>query len=82
MILNPADLAGMDQKQIANTGELFLANVIAQGMTLEAMPNLALMFRHIAEVATDMAPNFLDEEPLPRIAARDGNIVTVNFRRS
>ncbi len=79
VIINPADLACMDRKQIAHTGELFLANVIAQGMTIEALPNLALLFQHIAEVATEMSP---DEEPKPRILERQDNVLTVNFRRA
>lgn len=80
MIINSTDLASMDEDQAAIAGKLFLDAIVAQGMTPEAMPNLATMLHYAGQAAIEASPEIAP--PPPRVIERRDNIVTVNFRRA
>ena len=57
----------------------FLEAIVAQGMTPEAMPNLATMLHYAAQAAIEASPEIA--LPAPRILERQDNVLTGNFRR-
>ncbi len=81
MKLDVAVLACMNDDELARVGDRFLGQIIAQGMTEAAMPNLALLFHQMSLAAAKWCPSRPGEQP--RVVARKAdNVLHVDFGSS
>ncbi len=75
MKLDVAVLACMNDDELARVGDRFLEQIIAEGMTEAAMPNLALLLHQMSLAAADWRP-----AERPRVVAhKAGNVLHVDF---
>ena len=77
MKLNVTALARMSDDELARAGDRFLEQIIAEGMTGTAMPNLALMLHHMSQSAAMWRPSHAAERPRV-VTRRVDNVVHVD----
>ena len=78
MKINVAALARMSDHELAQVGDRFLEQIIAEGMTDAAMPNLSLMLHQMSTSAAMWRPSRPFERPRV-VTHRADNVVHVDF---
>jgi hypothetical protein len=76
--INVAALARMSDHELAQVGDRFLEQIIAEGMTDAAMPNLSLMLHQMSTSAAMWRPSRPFERPRV-VTHRADNVVHVDF---
>ena len=79
MKLDVTALVRMSENELARVGDQFLEQIIAEGMTDAAMPNLALLLHQMSLSAAMWRPSSPAERPRV-VTRRVDNVVHVHFQ--
>jgi hypothetical protein len=81
MKLDVTALARMNDDELARVGDRFLEQIVAEGMTDAAMPNLALLLHQMSLSAAMWRPSRPAERPRV-VTRRADNVLHVDFNQA